>query len=59
MKFSIIVPVYNTEKFVGDCIDSVLNQTYDDFELVLVDDGSTDKSNINRYIQVSALRSYR
>ena len=44
MKFSIIVPVYNTEKFVGDCIDSVLNQTYDDFELVLVDDGSTDKS---------------
>lgn len=44
MKFSIIVPVYNTEEFVGDCIDSVLNQTYDDFELVLVDDGSTDES---------------
>lgn len=44
MKFSIIVPVYNTEKFVGACIESVLHQTCGDFELVLVDDGSTDKS---------------
>ena len=44
MKFSVIVPVYNTEKFIDDCINSVLNQTYSDFELILVDDGSTDKS---------------
>jgi len=41
---SIIVPVYNAEKFVSRCIDSILQQEYDDFELILVDDGSTDES---------------
>lgn len=44
MKISIIVPVYNTEKYVEDCIRSVQNQTYPDFELILVDDGSSDSS---------------
>lgn len=39
---SIIVPVYNVEKYVEQCIKSILNQTYDLFELILVDDGSTD-----------------
>lgn len=43
-KFSIIVPVYNVEKYVGDCISSILAQTYPHFELILVDDGSTDES---------------
>lgn len=41
---SVIVPVYNTEKYLRRCIDSVLSQTYKDFELLLIDDGSTDSS---------------
>lgn len=41
---SIIVPVYNAEETVGRCIDSILGQTYKDFELLLLDDGSTDTS---------------
>ena len=42
--FSIIVPVYKTEAFLRQCVDSILNQTYPDFQLVLVDDGSPDGS---------------
>lgn len=41
---SIIVPVYNVEDYISDCIDSILNQTFKDFELLLIDDGSTDDS---------------
>lgn len=44
MKISVIVPVYNKEKYLSDCIESVLKQTYCDFELILVDDGSDDNS---------------
>jgi len=41
---SVIVPVYNVEAYVGQCIDSILCQTYPAFELLLIDDGSTDQS---------------
>lgn len=43
-KVSIIVPVYNVEKYLHRCVDSILLQTFTDFELLLIDDGSTDKS---------------
>lgn len=42
--FSIIVPVYNAQKVISDCIKSILNQSYADFEAILVDDGSKDDS---------------
>ena len=44
MKLSIIVPVYNVEKYLEECVDSLLNQTLQDLEIFLVDDGSTDRS---------------
>ena len=43
-KFSIIVPVYNAEQWLERCVDSIVAQTYTDWELLLVDDGSTDRS---------------
>lgn len=42
--FSIVVPVYNIEKYIENCILSILKQTFTDFELILVDDGSSDRS---------------
>lgn len=41
---SIIIPMYNAEKYIGDCLDSILAQTFTDFEVIVVDDASTDKS---------------
>ncbi|MDV4357675.1 glycosyltransferase, partial [Enterococcus faecium] len=43
-RISIIVPVYNVEKYLKKCVDSILGQTFTDFELLLIDDGSTDNS---------------
>lgn len=44
LRFSIVVPIYNVEKFLDQCITSVLSQSYDNYELILVDDGATDNS---------------
>lgn len=44
LKLSVIVPVYNVESYINRCIDSILNQSYKNIEIILVDDGSTDAS---------------
>lgn len=52
MKFSIITPLYNKEQYIADTIDSVLAQTYTDFELIVINDSSTDNS-------VEIVKSYK
>ena len=44
MKYSIVVPVYNVERYLPECLDSILCQTFKDYELILIDDGSIDSS---------------
>ena len=44
VKVSIIVPVYNTAKYLSMCIESLINQTLKDIEIILINDGSTDES---------------
>lgn len=43
-KISIIIPLYNTEKYISECIKSILNQTYKNIEIIIINDGSTDNS---------------
>ena len=43
-RFSIIIPVYNVEKYLEDCLNSVYNQSYDNYEVIIINDGSTDNS---------------
>ncbi|MGC3977412.1 MAG: glycosyltransferase [Paludibacteraceae bacterium] len=49
---SVVIPVFNSSGFICECIDSVLNQTFQDFEIIIVDDGSTDNS-------VDIIKSYK
>ena len=42
-KFSIVIPVYKVEKYLHQCVDSILGQSYQNFEVILVDDGSPDR----------------
>ena len=53
MKVSVIIPVYNSEKFLRPCLDSVIAQTLSDFEIIIINDGSTDSSAdiINEYVE--------
>ena len=52
-KLSIIVPVYNVEKYLDKCLDSILNSTYKDFELIVINDGTKDNSEqiITKYLE--------
>lgn len=44
IKYSILIPVYNIEVYLPECLDSVIHQTYPYFEAIVIDDGSTDRS---------------
>lgn len=44
MKYSVIIPVYNVEKYIDRCLKSVISQNYDDLEIIVIDNGSTDRS---------------
>lgn len=61
MKFSIVIPVYNVEKYIDKCLDSVVKQTYDNYEVIIVNDGSPDNSQkiIDKYVNKDKrFRSY-
>lgn len=60
VKISVIIPIYNVEEFLPQCIDCIVSQTYTNFELILVDDGSTDSCGeiCNRYLKIDSRIRY-
>lgn len=52
-KISVIVPCYNQEKYIKECLDSLVSQTFKDYEVIVIDDGSTDDSAeiVNEYVK--------
>lgn len=62
MKISVIVPVYNTEEYLRKCLDSIIMQTFKDYEIIIVDDGSQDNSAqiINEYVKkYSCIKAFK
>ena len=60
MKYSIIVTLFNKEKYLKRCIDSIMNQNYNDYEIIVVDDGSTDNSeNIIKEYKDKKIKYYK
>lgn len=53
-KVSIIIPVYNTEQYINKCIQSIMNQTYENIEIIVINDGSTDNS-LNKILELSEM----
>ena len=53
VKFSVIIPVYNVEEYISKCLDSLLDQTYNNFEVLVINDGSKDSSQkiIDKYVK--------
>lgn len=60
VKISVIIPIYNVEEYLPQCVDSIIKQTYKNFELILVDDGSTDSCSeiCNRYLKKDSRIQY-
>ncbi len=53
VKISVIIPIYNSEKYLSECLESIINQTFKDIEIICINDGSKDKSEqiIKQYAQ--------
>ena len=59
IKVSVIVPVFNTEKYLSECIESLVDQKFVDYEIILINDGSTDRSQeiIDLYMKAGKSRT--